>query len=122
MIAVNYYANFPAMETLHTGICFICIRTWPAYSNECSHTLCLHIKKILFSLTLTGEQIIINIACLSRQHLISYHPFSDWDARQKHGARLLIQKENTSKLQVFKDTFNSQWQGYSLRLYCKMEC
>lgn len=73
----------PAMATLHPGVCFICTRTWPAYSNEGSGTLCLHITKILFSLTLTGEQTAINIACLSRQHPISYHPFSDWDARQK---------------------------------------
>lgn len=72
----------PAMATLHAGVCFICSGT--CIFKLRLRTLCLHITKILFSLTLRGEQTAINTACLSRQHPISYHPFSDWDSRQKN--------------------------------------
>lgn len=97
---------------------FICYSTQSACLNWTCLLLCLHITQILFSLTLTAEQTAINTAYFSRQHPISYHPFSNWDARQKKKtwSRLLIQKKNTYKLQVFKDTFFSQWQGYSLDL------
>lgn len=76
----------PVMATLHAVVCFICPGT--CIFRLRLPTLCLHITKILFSSTLGGEQTTINTACWSRQHPISYHPFSDWDSRQKkkHGA------------------------------------
>lgn len=82
MIAVIYYAN----AACHGNIACSSLLYLPCTCifKLRLHTLCLHITKILFSLTLAGEQTAINTACLSRQHPISYHPFSDWDSRLKN--------------------------------------
>lgn len=69
-------------------------------------TLCLHITQILFSLTLTGEQTAINTAYFSRQHPISYHPFSNWDARQKKpGACFLFKRKIHTNYRFSKTHF-----------------